>query len=505
MSRSVGVQPTTFYRSAYSESSVRESAYPWQSEGLGDETAPSGLTRTSSTTRTPEELQEELNKLKDSGVPLQSMKLVPNTDLDALEGDTTRVFGLNERLARYVLYVSQLEKSNRELGEKGDALAASLAAERADSDAAKEAFNAERRELATRAAASDRMHQDSLERIDALKHDLVAAQRDSNAKTQELAAALTKAKVAEDAAEGLRNYMEQQGLRVPDELNPNAIAAAQRKEAFTGKVKDALAARMGGAPSGGPKPPSGLGAGGLPPGVSAQQELDKVLNRIRLLEEKRLREGLTPDEARELQKLKGKVPLLQNASEQEMVMNRIAQLEAKAKIPPGLSPEEDAELARLKAKLGQLERAERGLLIDRIAELERKSLIPPGLTPEEQAELARLKTRLSEVDEKDELKNRIGELQAKAKIPPGLSAEEEAELTRLRGRMAALNGMGASDSYSLARDAAEKAAEADAARARLNELQRKWADGTITPDELEEVSPTPTAPQPPNTCHPLIP
>ena len=218
-----------------------------------------------------------------------------------------------------------------------------------------------------------------------------------------------------------------------------------------------------------------------------------------------LREGLTPDEARELQKLKGKVPLLQNASEQEMVMNRIAQLEAKAKIPPGLSPEEDAELARLKAKLGQLERAERGLLIDRIAELERKSLIPPGLTPEEQAELARLKTRLSEVDEKDELKNRIGELQAKAKIPPGLSAEEEAELTRLRGRMAALNGMGASDSYSLARDAAEKAAEADAARARLNELQRKWADGTITPDELEEVSPTPTAPQPPNTCHPLIP
>ena len=115
MSRSVGI--TTHYRSEYSQrSNVRGEAYPWQDEQQQqDETAPSGPART--TTRTPEELAEELNKLKEAGVPLNSMKLVPNSDLDALQGDASRVLSLNERLARYVMYVSQLEKSNRELGE----------------------------------------------------------------------------------------------------------------------------------------------------------------------------------------------------------------------------------------------------------------------------------------------------------------------------------------------------------------------------------------------------
>ena len=49
-------------------------------------------------------------------MPLDSMKLVLNEDLSALNEDASHVLSLNERLTRYALYVSQLECSTKELG-----------------------------------------------------------------------------------------------------------------------------------------------------------------------------------------------------------------------------------------------------------------------------------------------------------------------------------------------------------------------------------------------------
>ena len=137
MSRSVG----THYRSEYSERTVR-SAYPWHAAtedetGAGPAAAPSssGVVK-----KTPEQLQEELDRLKEAGVPLDSMKLVSNADLNALAGDTTRVFGLNERLARYAMYVAQLEQRNQQLGDQVEGLQMELSGERDDHAASKEAF-----------------------------------------------------------------------------------------------------------------------------------------------------------------------------------------------------------------------------------------------------------------------------------------------------------------------------------------------------------------------------
>ena len=50
------------------------------------------------------------------------MKLVANEDMSALNEDAGQILTLNERLSRYALYVSQMERSNRDMGtqlEKG--------------------------------------------------------------------------------------------------------------------------------------------------------------------------------------------------------------------------------------------------------------------------------------------------------------------------------------------------------------------------------------------------
>ena len=101
-------------------------AFPWKAE----ETAPSGSAPfyrgrpsreetgppTLTKRRTEAEIKEEYDVLKGAGLPLQSMKLVLNEDLGALNEDASHVLDLNERLTRYALYVSELERANKELG-----------------------------------------------------------------------------------------------------------------------------------------------------------------------------------------------------------------------------------------------------------------------------------------------------------------------------------------------------------------------------------------------------
>ena len=83
-------------------------AFPWKAE----ETAPSGSAPfyrgrpsreetgppTLTKRRTEAEIKEEYDVLKGAGLPLQSMKLVLNEDLGALNEDASHVLDLNERL-----------------------------------------------------------------------------------------------------------------------------------------------------------------------------------------------------------------------------------------------------------------------------------------------------------------------------------------------------------------------------------------------------------------------
>ena len=49
-------------------------------------------------------------------MPLDSMKLVLNEDLDSLNQDTGHLLNLNERLSQYALFVSNLERTSRDQG-----------------------------------------------------------------------------------------------------------------------------------------------------------------------------------------------------------------------------------------------------------------------------------------------------------------------------------------------------------------------------------------------------
>ena len=86
--------------------STTAGAYPWRDPTMSvdDSTGPAGgfapppqLTKR----RTDAEIKEEYSKLKEAGMPLESMKLVLNDDLSALNEDASHVLNLNERLTRY--------------------------------------------------------------------------------------------------------------------------------------------------------------------------------------------------------------------------------------------------------------------------------------------------------------------------------------------------------------------------------------------------------------------
>ena len=246
------------YRSDHNsqESNVRRDAFPWHRDGESesskselDETAPSGPARP--TMRTPATLAAELNKLKDSGVPLSSMKLVPNSDIEALQGDASRVLGLNERLARYVTYVAQLEKTNKELGERNEVLSFALDAERAEHTATEQKFFAEKSDLVSRITAAERLHEVVTAKLDDVKRELAEAAQVKAQDKARVDAWKKKAQSAEDVSQKLRDVMRDQGVPVPNELNPSAIAAAQRKESFAANMKEAIGAVGGGGGGGG--------------------------------------------------------------------------------------------------------------------------------------------------------------------------------------------------------------------------------------------------------------
>lgn len=209
----------TNYRSDYNSqgSNVRRDAFPWHrdedeaSKSELDETAPSGPARP--TMRTPATLAVELNKLKDSGVPLSSMKLVPNSDIEALQGDATRVLGLNERLARYVTYVAQLEKTNKELGERNEVLSFALDAERAEKTATMQKFVAEKSDLVSRITAAERLHEVVTAKLDEAKRELAEAAQDKAQDKARVDAWKKKAQSAEDVSQKLRDTHDDERLR----------------------------------------------------------------------------------------------------------------------------------------------------------------------------------------------------------------------------------------------------------------------------------------------------
>ena len=149
-------------------------AYPWREtsqRGIDDdegETAPGGPVWLQSR-RSDAELSAQYGKLKDSGLPLDTMKLVNNEDLHALNEDAGQILTLNERLGRYALYVSNLERSNKELGMNMENLMAELAALRAEFEEAKNGWGRERGELMAKLGAMEMELADSNLKVEAMK------------------------------------------------------------------------------------------------------------------------------------------------------------------------------------------------------------------------------------------------------------------------------------------------------------------------------------------------
>ena len=154
-------------------------AFPWKAE----ETAPSGSAPfyrgrpsreetgppTLTKRRTEAEIKEEYDVLKGAGLPLQSMKLVLNEDLGALNEDASHVLDLNERLTRYALYVSELERANKELGLSWEAQKSEMAQMRVDHAEAQEAFGEERAQLVGQAAVAEAKTSEALAKVESVK------------------------------------------------------------------------------------------------------------------------------------------------------------------------------------------------------------------------------------------------------------------------------------------------------------------------------------------------
>ena len=337
------------YRSDHNsqESNVRRDAFPWHRDGESessrselDETAPSGPARP--TMRTPATLAAELNKLKDSGVPLSSMKLVPNSDIEALQGDASRVLGLNERLARYVTYVAQLEKTNKELGERNEVLSFALDAERAEHTATEQKFFAEKSDLVSRITAAERLHEVVTAKLDDVKRELAEAAQVKAQDKARVDAWKKKAQSAEDVSQKLRDVMRDQGVPVPNELNPSAIAAAQRKESFAANMKEAIGAVGGGGGGGG-------GGGARESGVGSAAGGDGV---------GRWSGGGSSQDVRKLQaEAKAKANEAEaKAMEAKEVRVRVGELQAQ--LTNGtITPEGRKELERQEVQLKQLNEA----------------------------------------------------------------------------------------------------------------------------------------------------
>ena len=160
-------------------SSTSSLAFPWRettkrSEHNDDgDTAPSGGNIATASgggrhekRRSDAELSAQYGKLRESGLPLDTMKLVSNEDLSALNEDAGQLLTLNERLGRYALYVANLERSNKELGVKVESLIVESAGLKVEHEEKRAAWAEEKRALMEQVAALEMRVSESELRIE---------------------------------------------------------------------------------------------------------------------------------------------------------------------------------------------------------------------------------------------------------------------------------------------------------------------------------------------------
>ena len=165
-------------------------------------------------------------------MPLESMKLVLNDDLSALNEDASHVLNLNERLTRYALYASQLERSNKELGATVETQMTQIAAGKAEYAEAQEAFGQERAGLVGQVAMAEAQTSDALAKVEVAKAETGQAQEKAKAAVAAKESVTSQLKANEKAAEQLREVLTANGIEVPKHLTAQAMAAAGKREAF---------------------------------------------------------------------------------------------------------------------------------------------------------------------------------------------------------------------------------------------------------------------------------
>ena len=184
--------------------------------------------------RSAQELASQYNKLKESGLPLDTMKLMLNEDLSALSEDAGHILKNNERLGRYALYVSNLERTNKELGVKMENLMAESTRIKADHESEKEEWSAERSQMQQKLVMADMQVAEAKQRQEQLEGDMKELKEGPGGVNdlKDRAAALEdQNKALADGVDELRDLCKENGIAVPKHLSPQALGAAGKREA----------------------------------------------------------------------------------------------------------------------------------------------------------------------------------------------------------------------------------------------------------------------------------
>ena len=187
---------------------LRDAEHPWLNTLVMFDFASFRQVRYMRETELEKVLDLEPQTLKSAGMPLEGMKLVLNEDVDAINEDATHVLTLNERLTRYALYVSQLERSNKELGAQVETMMAALAAEKQAQKDAQLSFDEERGELLGKVAAAEAQTAVALQKVDEALDKGGASQKDLERANEAKRLADARVKTMEGACDELRQICE---------------------------------------------------------------------------------------------------------------------------------------------------------------------------------------------------------------------------------------------------------------------------------------------------------
>jgi hypothetical protein len=149
-----------------------------------------------------------------------------------LNEDATHVLDLNERLTRYALYVSSLERSNKDLSVQNEVLIKQLDASKAELKDAQDAFSRERSEMVGKVAAAEAQYADVGQQVEEERTAASAARVAAKEEKEKAEKADTHRKSIAMASDDLRQLLTENNIPLPRHLSAESIEMSHRRDAF---------------------------------------------------------------------------------------------------------------------------------------------------------------------------------------------------------------------------------------------------------------------------------